>query len=101
MKELLNKIIERILGKKIPKMKYIEPRVEKDTNCDKCEYLEKCKVEKIVIDCAGCEDTRSHYIVGLGENCKKAMQKNMAICGFDSYLNTRVNMGKGICDEDD
>lgn len=26
-------------------------------------------------------------------------KRNMAICGFDSYLNTRVSMGKGICDE--
>ena len=46
------------------------PRIEKDTKCDKCEYLQECIDEGEVIDCRTFEDTRSHYIGGLGERCK-------------------------------
>ena len=44
--------------------------VEKDTKCDKCEYLQECIDEGKVIDCKNIEDTRSHYIKGLG-SCTK------------------------------
>ena len=71
MKTLLNKIIEKLFGKKIPKLKYIEPYIEKDTECDKCEYLDECKKESIVVEYTRYEDTRSHYIVSLGNCCKK------------------------------
>lgn len=71
MKTLLNKIIEKLFGKKIPKVRYIEKRIEIDTECDKCEYLDKCKEESIVVECTRYEDTRSHYIVSLGNCCKK------------------------------
>lgn len=37
---------------------------EKDTECDKCEYLETCIDNGDVIDCKIISDTRSHYICG-------------------------------------
>ena len=45
--------------------------VEKDTECDKCEFLEQCKDDGYVINCtfSGCD--REHYIRGLGSNCRK------------------------------
>ena len=77
MKEMLNKIIEKLFGKKIPRAKHNEPRVEKDTKCDKCEYIEQCKAENIVVDCTIYEDTRKHYIVGLGAFCKKFCNRDL------------------------
>ena len=46
------------------------PRIEKDTKCDKCEYLQACIADGTAIDCRTLEDTRSHYIGGLGARCK-------------------------------
>lgn len=43
---------------------------EKDTKCDKCKYLQECIDEGKVIDCRNIEDTRSHYIKGLGSYVK-------------------------------
>lgn len=37
---------------------------EKDTECDKCEYLKTCRDKGNVIDCKTISDTRSHYICG-------------------------------------
>lgn len=62
------KIFKRIFEKK----QKADPtqRIEKDTKCDKCEYLQECIDEGEVIDCRTFEDTRSHYIGGLGARCK-------------------------------
>lgn len=46
------------------------PRIEKDTKCDKCEYLQECIDDGRVIDCKNLEDMRSHYIKGLGSYAK-------------------------------
>lgn len=45
--------------------------VEKDTDCDKCEFLEQCKNDGYVINCTSFEDSREHYMRGLGSNCRK------------------------------
>lgn len=37
---------------------------EKDTECDKCKYLETCLGKGNVIDCKTISDTRNHYICG-------------------------------------
>lgn len=44
---------------------------EKDTKCDKCKHLEECIKKYDVIDCTSTEDTRQHYMVGCGSNCKE------------------------------
>ena len=62
------KIFKRIFEKK--QKVDPTPRIEKDTKCDKCEYLQECIDEGKVIDCRTFEDTRSHYIGGLGARCK-------------------------------
>ena len=41
-----------------------KPYKEKDTRCDKCEYLSKCMKEYDYIDCTTFQDTRKHIIVG-------------------------------------
>lgn len=43
---------------------------EKDTKCDKCEYLEVCISKGNVIDCTTCDNQREHYIGGR-ERCIK------------------------------
>lgn len=44
--------------------------VEKDTECDKCEYLSECMENGGCIDCTNIRDTRTHVMCGM-ENCKK------------------------------
>lgn len=44
--------------------------VEKDTECDKCEYLSECMENGGYIDCTNLRDTRTHVMCGM-ENCKK------------------------------
>ena len=62
------KIIKKIFKKK--QKADPTPHIEKDTKCDKCEYLQECIAEGKVIDCRNLEDTRSHYIKGLGSYAK-------------------------------
>lgn len=49
------KIIKKIFKKK--QKADPTPRIEKDTKCDKCEYLQECIDEGKVIDCRNFEDT--------------------------------------------
>lgn len=46
------------------------PRIEKDTKCDKCEYLQECIDNGSVVDCKTTSDSKSHYIKGLGSYAK-------------------------------
>lgn len=62
------KIFRRIFKKK--QKVATTPRIEKDTKCDKCEYLQECIDEGKVVDCRNFEDMRSHYIKGLGSYAK-------------------------------
>lgn len=43
--------------------------VEKDTECDKCEYLSEC-IHNEHIDCTTFQDTRSHVLCDM-TRCKK------------------------------
>lgn len=61
-------IIKWIFKKK--KVEY-KPYIELDTECDKCEFLYQCKNDGYVVNCTIYEDTREHFIRGLGSNCKK------------------------------
>ena len=62
------KILERIFKRKeVPS----EPYVEKDTKCDKCQYLQECIENGHVLNCMTFMDEREHYIVGLGSHCKQ------------------------------
>lgn len=62
------KIFRRIFKKK--QKVATTPRIEKDTKCDKCEYLQECIDEGKVVDCRNFEDMRSHYIKGRGSYAK-------------------------------
>ncbi len=45
--------------------------VERDTKCDKCEFLSDCMEHSEVINCTTELDSKQHYIIGFGSNCKK------------------------------
>lgn len=51
------------------------PYIEKDTKCDKCNNLSVCKIQNKVLDCATTDDARSHYVVGIGVECKTDKEK--------------------------
>ena len=62
------KILERIFKRKeVPSEQY----VEKDTKCDKCQYLQECIDNGYVVNCGRPFDERNHYIAGLGSHCKQ------------------------------
>lgn len=48
---------------------------EKDTKCDKCEYLETCIKSGEYIDCTTNYDTRTHYICCMTGCIKKNKKK--------------------------
>lgn len=50
-------------------MKYIE----KDTECDNCEFLTECKENGYVFNISSVIDSREHFIPGLKLSCKKIM----------------------------
>lgn len=52
--------------------KYIQPKHnEEDTECDKCEHLSECMERSVVIDVTHGEDSRQHFVCGIGCGCKK------------------------------
>lgn len=51
-----------------------KPYVEKFTKCDKCELLDRCKEDGIVINTQTSEGQYEHYVIGLGCGCKKLME---------------------------
>ena len=61
------------------KVKTIAPEqcVEKDTKCDRCEYLQECINNGIVVDCSCPGDTRSHYVKGRGSFGRCDVLENM------------------------
>lgn len=62
------KTLEKIFKRKTEEVK---PYVEKDTKCDKCEYLQECIDKGNVVYCSMSCDYREHYIAGIGAHCKQ------------------------------
>lgn len=62
--------IKKLFHKKEVKFNKSE-HIERDTKCDKCEFLESCILCGNVIECTSGEDTKRHYIKGLVSECKK------------------------------
>lgn len=75
MKQLLNRIIKFLFGKKIPKAQTTEPYIEKDTECDKCYKKNECIEKGYLVNSTSVEDTRVHYIKGLGCICVKGCEE--------------------------
>lgn len=50
-----------------------KPYVEKDTECDECEFLQECIEKGNVLDATRFDDMIHHYIRGIGCICKKRM----------------------------
>jgi hypothetical protein len=42
---------------------------ETQTKCGGCQYLEKCKEERRLLNCTCSWDMFSHYILGMGQSC--------------------------------
>lgn len=64
-------------GEKCPFFKKFKskPYVEKDTECDKCEFISECIEEGNVISVTRLADERQHYVAGIGCLCKKVINK--------------------------
>ena len=45
--------------------------IERDTVCDKCEYLQTCILSGNLLDCTTNLDARKHYIRGINCNCTR------------------------------
>lgn len=52
-----------------------KPYEEKDTECDKCENLQKCISFGKLIDCTCSLDKRNHYVVGIGNICENEFDR--------------------------
>lgn len=63
-------VFKRLFRKKKAEYEY-KPYIERDTECDKCEFLEQCKNDGYVINCTFSGDDKEHYMRGLGSNCRK------------------------------
>lgn len=75
MKSLLNLVIKKLFGKKIPKInENHENYVEKDTECDKCYKKNECIEKGYLVNSAFSQDTREHYIKGRGCVCVKGCE---------------------------
>lgn len=45
--------------------------IERDTECDKCDFLKHCEKSGEVIRCTTSYDEREHFIRGMGAYCRK------------------------------
>lgn len=68
------KILEKLFKRETVEVK---PYVEKDTKCDKCEYLQECIDKGNVVYCSMSYDEREHYIRGIGA---------FGRCDFDNII---------------
>ena len=55
---------------KVSSPKTNQPYIERDTRCDKCDRLQECLKEDILLDATTTYDSRKHYIRGMGAECK-------------------------------
>lgn len=75
IKGLGQKLGEKLEGtfdkkKKKEKSKTKEHHIEHDTRCDKCDRLQECLKDDILLDVTKMSDSRKHYIRGMGAECK-------------------------------
>lgn len=68
--KIINKILGHIFKRKIPKT--YEPRIEKFTECDLCQYRSECKADGKLFEITSLEDIRRHLGKLPGTNCRKA-----------------------------
>ena len=66
-------MLKKIFGfkKKTEKEKYQHQNEERDTECDKCEFLDECKDCGNVMCCSKLDDLRQHFIRGFGVECRR------------------------------
>lgn len=93
MKSLLNSVIKKLSGKKIPKISenYV-PYVEEDTECDKCYKKNDCIKKGYLVNSTFSQDTREHYIKGRGCVCVK---------GCEEFLEMKLSEILEIADTED
>lgn len=66
-------IIRKLFGRKEPEYKPYA-YIERDTECDKCEFLNECKNDGCLVSCTRLDNDKEHYIRGIGSNCKKRLR---------------------------
>lgn len=93
MKKLLNKIIEKLFGKKFSKTsEYFRAYVEEDTECDKCYKKNECIEKGYLLNVTFGEDTREHYIKNRCCICVK---------GCEEFLEMKLSEILKIADTED
>lgn len=65
---MIRNIIRKLFKRKEPEYK---PYIERDTECDKCDFLKHCEKSGEVIRCTTSYDEREHFIRGMGAYCRK------------------------------
>lgn len=55
---------------------------EEFTECDKCERLEKCAKEGVVLDVRESCDIFPHYIVGFSSGCPKESEETKCYADY-------------------
>ena len=93
MKSLINSVIKKLFGKKIPKISenYV-PHVEEDTECDQCYRQTECIEKGYLVNSTFSQDTREHYIKGRGCVCVK---------GCEEFLEMKLSEILEIADTED
>ena len=93
MKSLINSVIKKLFGKKIPKISenYVL-YVEEDTECDKCYRKNECIEKGHLVNSTFSQDTREHYIKGHGCVCVK---------GCENFLEMKLSEILEIADTED
>ena len=93
MKSLLNAVIKKLFGKKIPKTSenYV-PYAEEDTECDKCYKKNECIEKGYLVNSTFSQDTREHYIKGRFCVCVK---------GCEEFLEMKLSEILEITDTED
>lgn len=93
MKSLLNLFIRKLFGKKTLEISenYV-PYVEEDTECDNCPNKNDCIKKGYLVNSTFGQDTREHYIKGLGCVCVK---------GCEEFLEMKLSEILEIADTDD
>ena len=74
MKKILN-FFKKIFKINKPQPEF-KPYVEKDTVCDKCGRLHLCIEEERLLDITRLNDSRQHYVPGMGVFCRDLEEKN-------------------------
>lgn len=65
---MIKRFLSKIFKRHSPSKEMMSEYVERDTECDDCEFLFSCED---CIETTTRHDTRRHYVRGIGAKCRK------------------------------